>query len=66
MPKIKSGTGKTITVSSKVRVGKPGSARQKSYCARSAKIRGNWKTNKDSKNYSQRRRWKCPKVRGEK
>ena len=68
LPKIKSGGNprKTIKVSSKVRVGKPGSARQVSYCARSAKITGSWKSNKNSKNYSQRRRWKCPKVYGEK
>ena len=51
--------GKTIRVSSKVRVGKPGSTRWKSYCDRSGKIKGNWKSNKCSKNNVQRRRWKC-------
>lgn len=50
--------GKT-RVSSKVKVGKPGSARQKSYCARTAKIGGNWKKEPCSKNAVQRRRWKC-------
>ena len=54
-----------IKVSSKVKVGKPGSARQRSYCARSGKIRGNWKRNPNSKNLIQRRRWKCPYLPGE-
>ena len=54
-----------MAVSSKVRVGKPGSPRQRSYCARTAKIKGNWRRNKMSKNLVQRRRWKCPYVPGE-
>ena len=49
--------GKTFTVSSKVRVGRPGSARWRSYCARSAKIKGGG--GRCSKNQVQRRRWKC-------
>lgn len=66
MPKIRNPyTKKTIKVSSKVKVGKPGSARQRSYCARSGKIRGNWKRNPNSKNLIQRRRWKCPYLPGE-
>ena len=36
--------GRTVSVSSAVRVGRPGTKRQKSYCARTALIRGNWKT----------------------
>jgi len=48
-----------VRVSSKVRVGRPGSKRQKSYCARTAKISGNWRTDRCSKNNVQRRRWKC-------
>ena len=47
--------GKTL-VSSKVKVGKVGSSRWRSYCARSAKIKNNGKC---SKNSIQRRRWKC-------
>jgi len=43
-------------VSSKVKVGKPGSARWRSYCARSAKIKDSGQC---SKNQIQRRRWKC-------
>ena len=66
MPKIRNPyTKKMIKVSSKVKVGKPGSTRQRSYCARSGKIRGNWKRNPNSKNLSARRRWKCPYLPGE-
>ena len=66
MPRIRNAyTKKTIKVSSKVKVGKPGSVRQRSYCARSGKIRGNWKRNPNSKNLIQRRRWKCPYLPGE-
>ena len=49
--------GRSYNVSSKVRVGKPGSARWRSYCARTAKIKGG--QGKCSKNQAQRRRWKC-------
>ena len=66
MPRIRNPyTKKMIKVSSKVKVGKSGSARQSSYCARSGKIRGNWKRNPNSKNLIQRRRWKCPYLPGE-
>jgi hypothetical protein len=43
-------------VSSKVRVGRIGSARWRSYCARTAKIADSGSC---SKNQIQRRRWKC-------
>ena len=66
MPKVRNPyTGKIQTVSSKVKVGKPGSARQRSYCSRSGKISGSWKTNPKSKNLIQRRRWKCSYLPGE-
>ena len=48
-----------VKVSSKVRVGAPGSPRQRSFCARTAKIKGNWRSNPFSKNAVPRRRWKC-------
>ena len=48
-----------VRVSSKVRVGRTGSKRQRSYCARTAKIGGNWRADRCSKNNVQRRRWKC-------
>ena len=44
-----------IKVPSKVRVGKVGSARWRSYCARTLPIGGS----RCSKNQVQRRRWKC-------
>ena len=66
MPKIRNPyTGKMITVTSAVKVGKPGSPRQRAFCARTANMPGNWKRNKNSKNLVQRRRWKCPYVPGE-
>ena len=66
MPKIRNPyTGRSMAVSSRVRVGAPGSPRQRSYCARTAKIAGNWRRNKNSRNLAQRRRWKCPYISGE-
>jgi hypothetical protein len=66
MPRIRNPyTKDMIYVSSAVRVGKPGSPRQVSFCERTAKIRGNWKRNPNSKNLVQRRRWKCKYVPGE-
>ena len=66
MPRIKNPyTGGMLKTSSAVRVGAKGSARWESYCARSARIRGGWKRNPNSKNLVQRRRWKCPYVPGE-
>lgn len=63
MPRIRNPyTGGMITVSSAVRVGKPGSPRQRSFCSRTAKIGGSWKRNPNSRNLVQRRRWKCPYV----
>lgn len=44
-----------IKVSSKVRVGRVGSPRWRSYCARSKPIGGS----RCSRNMVQRRRWKC-------
>jgi hypothetical protein len=37
----------------------PGSKRGDSYCARSAKIKGDWKSDKNSPNNLSRKRWKC-------
>ena len=48
-----------VKVSSKVRVGAVGSPRQISFCARTAKIKGNWRDDPCSRNAIQRRRWKC-------
>lgn len=45
-----------------VKIGKPGSDRQKSYCARSLGIAKKFPSarEKDSPNYQSRRKWKCP------
>jgi len=66
MPRIRNPyTGRMITVSSAVvHAGRPGPKRS-AYCARTAKIKGNWKRNPNSKNLVQRRRWKCPYIAGE-
>lgn len=58
-------TGKMITVSSLVPYAGRKGAKRTAYCARTAKIKGNWKRNPNSKNLVQRRRWKCPYVLGE-
>ena len=66
MPRIRNPyTGGFISVSSAVSVaGRPGPKRS-SYCARTAKIKGAWKQNPQSKNLVQRRRWKRAYVPGE-
>jgi hypothetical protein len=66
MPKIFSPyLGKMITVSSAVPyAGRPG-PKKNAYCARTSKIRGNWKRNPKSRNLNARRRWSCPYVKGE-
>lgn len=62
---IESPTGKTVKVSSKVKVGKRGSPRWRSYCSRSSQIRGNWRGDPNSRNWLQRRRWNCDYEEGE-
>lgn len=44
------------------RIGKPGSPKQKSYCARSLGIAKKFPSarKKTSPNYQSRRKWKCP------
>lgn len=37
----------------------PGSKRAKAYCARSAKIKGDWKSDPNSPNSLSRKKWKC-------
>jgi hypothetical protein len=37
----------------------PGSKRGDSYCARSAKIKGDWKSDPNSPNNLSRRKWRC-------
>jgi hypothetical protein len=38
---------------------RPGTAKGDSYCARSAKIKGDWKSDPNSPNNLSRKRWKC-------
>lgn len=38
---------------------RPGSPKGDSYCARSAKIKGDWKSDPNSPNNLSRRKWKC-------
>jgi len=38
---------------------RPGTAKGDAYCARSAKIKGDWKSDPNSPNNLSRRKWKC-------
>jgi hypothetical protein len=38
---------------------RPGTAKGDAYCARSAKIKGDWKDDPNSPNNLSRRKWKC-------
>jgi hypothetical protein len=38
---------------------RPGTAKGDSYCARSAKIKGDWKDNPNSPNNLSRKKWRC-------
>ena len=66
MPKIRNPyTGKMQSVSMAVPWAGRKGPKRRAYCARTAKIKGNWKRNPKSKNLIQRRRWKCPYIPGE-
>jgi hypothetical protein len=38
---------------------RPGTAKGDAYCARSAKIKGDWKSDENSPNNLSRKKWKC-------
>jgi len=38
---------------------RPGSAKGDAYCARSAKIKGDWKDDENSPNRLSRKKWRC-------
>ena len=38
---------------------RPGTAKGDAYCARSAKIKGDWKSDPNSPNNLSRKKWKC-------
>ena len=54
-------TGRTRKVSYGQKGAKvsPGSKRGDAYCARSAKIKGDWKNDPNSPNNLSRKRWRC-------
>ena len=54
-------TGRTRKVSYGQKGAKvsPGSKRGDAYCARSLKIKGDWKKDKNSPNSLSRKKWKC-------
>ena len=53
------GRKKTVRYGQKGATIKPGTAKGDSYCARSAKIKGDWKSDPNSPNNLSRRKWKC-------
>lgn len=55
----KTGRKKTVRYGQKGSTISPGTKRGDSYCARSAKIKGDWKSNPNSPNALSRRKWKC-------
>jgi len=53
------GREKTVRYGQKGATIKPGTAKGDSYCARSAKIKGDWRSDPNSPNNLSRRKWKC-------
>lgn len=53
------GRKKTVKYGQKGATISPGTARGDAYCARSAKIKGDWKNNPNSPNALSRKKWKC-------
>ena len=53
------GRKKTVKYGQKGATISPGSARGDSYCARSAKIKGDWKSDPNSPNQLSRKKWRC-------
>ena len=53
------GRKKTVRYGQKGATIKPGTAKGDSYCARSAKIKGDWKSDPNSPNRLSRKKWKC-------
>ena len=55
----KTGRTKTVKYGQKGDTISPGSKRGDSYCARSAKIKGDWKSDPNSPNNLSRKKWRC-------
>ena len=55
----KTGRKKTVKYGDPKGTIKPGTPKGDSYCARSAKIKGDWKSDPNSPNNLSRKKWKC-------
>jgi len=55
----KTGREKTVKYGQKGSTIKPGTKKGDAYCARSAKIKGDWKSDPNSPNNLSRKKWKC-------
>ena len=55
----KTGRTKTVKYGQKGATISPGSKRGDAYCARSAKIKGDWKSDPNSPNRLSRKKWRC-------
>ena len=55
----KTGRKKTVRYGQKGSTISPGTKRGDSYCARSAKIKGDWKSDPNSPNSLSRKKWRC-------
>ena len=53
------GRKRTVKFGQKGATISPGTARGNSYCARSAKIKGDWKSDPNSPNRLSRKKWRC-------
>ena len=53
------GRKKTVRYGQKGATIKPGTSKGDSYCARSAKIKGDWKSDPNSPNALSRKKWRC-------
>lgn len=55
----KTGRKKTVRYGQKGATIEPGTPKGDSYCARSLKIKGDWKNNPNSPNALSRKKWRC-------
>ena len=55
----KTGRKKTVRYGQKGSAISPGTKRGDAFCARTAKIKGDWKSDKNSPNSLSRKKWRC-------
>ena len=55
----KTGRTKTVKYGQKGSTISPGTSRGDAFCARTLKIKGDWKSDKNSPNNLSRRKWRC-------